>query len=58
MGLLSLTLSLLAVLHAAHIGLKGFRKLDARRKALKALERLWSELESLEVLLENVRIFH
>lgn len=52
---LSFTASLLAVIQAARIGIKGVRKLDACRKAPKELDRFRTELESLEALLEGVR---
>lgn len=54
---LSFTASLLAVIQAARIGIKGVRKLDACRKAPKELDRFRTELESLEALLEGVRTF-
>lgn len=54
---LSFTASLLAVIHAARIGVKGVRKLDSCRKAPKELDRFRTELESLEALLEGVRTF-
>jgi len=54
---LSAAASLLAFIHAAHIGIKGIQKFNACRKAPKELDRFWTELESLEALLESVRTF-
>lgn len=54
---LSFTASLLTVIRAARIGLKGLRTQYACYKAPKELNRFWTELESLEALLESVRIF-
>lgn len=54
---LSFTASLLTVIQAARLGIKGVRKLDACRKAPKELDRFRTELEGLEALLEGVRTF-
>ena len=54
---LSFTASLLAVIQATRIGIKGIRKLQACRKAPKELDRFRTELEGLEALLEGVETF-
>ena len=52
---LSFTASLLAVLAAARVGVKGLRRLNDYRKAPQELADLVSELESLESLLTDVQ---
>lgn len=54
---LSSSASVLTLIHAARLGIKGIRKLVACRKAPKELDQLRKELESLEALLENIGSF-
>ncbi|KAL9101752.1 MAG: hypothetical protein Q9163_003028 [Psora crenata] len=54
---LSFTVSLLTVIHAAHVSIQGLRKVYAYRNAPQELDRLRAELESLEELLQNIKTF-
>lgn len=53
----SVTASLLTVIHAAGVCLGGVRKLNSYRKVPDELDRFRIELESLKILLENVKVF-
>ncbi len=53
---LSATASLLTLIYAARFGIQGIRKLVACRKAPVELDQLRNELESLESLLEKIRL--
>lgn len=54
---LSLTASIVAVITAANVGVKGLRKLDHFRRAPQEIEELTSELESIKSLLEEIASF-
>ena len=54
---LSITASLLAIIHAAHVSVQGLRKIYAYRHASEELDRLRAEFESLEELLLNIKTF-
>ena len=54
---ISITASLLAVIHAAGVCVKGVRKLLSYRKAPDELDRFRMELEGLQALLESVKVF-
>lgn len=54
---LSFTASLLTVIQATRIGIKGMHRFSAYRKAPKELQQFMAELEDPEVLLESVRTF-
>ena len=54
---LSFAASLLTVIHAARVSANGLRKLNAYRNAPQQLDALRAELESLEELLQNIKIF-
>ena len=54
---LSLAASLVAIIHAGRIGLRGLRRICESRKAPEELHQFRAELEGLQQLLENVRAF-
>ena len=54
---LSLAASLVTIIHAGRIGLRGLRRICDSRKAPEEIHQLRAELEGLQQLLENVRKF-
>ena len=53
----SVAASIVAIIHAGRVGLRGVRRLCESRKAPEELHQFRAELEGLQQLLENVRDF-